>query len=418
MNTEPIKGSWSALNKEAIKQRVFSALERNVDFRTRGDSVLGVPASSLDPEVFYSNAPFLNDAPFLSALVANPNHIGCHTLGDSEPFFAGTHAIERELIDLCAHAVLGADEPCDGYVAAGGTEANIQAVWMHRNYFMKVHGFTPSEITLLCSTDSHYSVFKAANLLGVKICLVEVDHVTRALSTHGVNEALQSEVNAGCKAVIAFCNMMTTMFGSVDDPRLILEAIENHRLPYRLHIDGAYGGFYQPFSGAKFVPDFRINEVHSITLDAHKMVQAPYGTGVFICRKGLMAYTCTDEASYVSGADFTLSGSRSGANAIAVWMILMTYGRDGWTAKIHALAQRAERFSAVLSHLNIEHFRAEASNILTMNAKHIREESAKRFGLVPDNHNNPHWYKIVVMDHVTDDRLARLENELQTVLNR
>ncbi len=418
MHTTTTKGSWPALGKEAIKQRVFSALEGNVDFRERGESVLGVPASSLDPKVFYSNAPFLQDAPFLSALVANPNHIGCHTLGDSEPFFAGTHAIERELIDLCAHAVLGADEPCDGYVAAGGTEANIQAVWMHRNYFMKVYGFTPSEITLLCSADSHYSVFKAANLLGVKIRLVEVDQLTRAMHSKRIEEALQHEVHAGCKAVIAFCNMMTTMFGSVDDPKLMLSAIEHLQLPYRLHIDGAYGGFYQPFSGAKFVPDFRINEVHSITLDAHKMVQAPYGTGVFICRKGLMAYTCTDEASYVSGADFTLSGSRSGANAIAVWMILMTYGREGWEAKIRALAQRADRFSAVLSQLAIEHFRADASNILTMNASHIPEESAKRFGLVPDDHHNPQWFKIVVMDHVTDERLARLESELQTVLNR
>lgn len=418
MHTKAIKGSWPSLSKEAIKARVFNALARNVDFRERGESVLGVPASSLDPKVFYSNAPFLEDAPFLSALVANPNHIGCHTLGDSEPFFAGTHAIERELIDLCTHAVLGADEPCDGYVAAGGTEANIQAVWMHRNYFIKEHGLAPAEITLICSSDSHYSVFKAANLLSVRIRLVEVETLTREMLPERIQAALEDEVRNGCKAVIAFCNMMTTMFGSVDDPLTMLSAIEALGLPYRLHIDGAYGGFYQPFSGAQIVPDFSIKQVHSITLDAHKMVQAPYGTGVFICRKGLMAYTCTDEASYVSGADFTLSGSRSGANAIAVWMILMTYGREGWEAKIRSLAQRAERFSSVLKLLGIAHFRAHASNILTLNAEKIPEDSAKRFGLVPDDHHQPKWYKIVVMDHVTDERLQRLESELRTVLNR
>ena len=418
MHTESIKGHWPVLDKAAIKERVFEALNGNVDFRERGESVLGVPASSLDPKVFYSNAPFLADAPFLSALVANPNHIGCHTLGDSEPFFAGTHAIERELIDICAHAVLGADEPCDGYVAAGGTEANIQAVWMHRNYFMKVHGFTPSEITLLCSTDSHYSVFKAANLLGVRIRLVEVDPIDRHMRREHIHDALHDEVQHGCKAVIAFCNMMTTMFGSVDNPADVLEAIAAHKLPFRLHIDGAYGGFYHPFSGAAFVPDFSNKEVHSIALDAHKMVQAPYGTGVFICRKGLMAYTCTDEASYVSGSDFTLSGSRSGANAIAVWMILMTYGKEGWTNKIRTLAERTDRFSKVLTKLDVEHYRADSSNILTLKAEHIAEELAQRFGLVPDDHHNPKWYKIVVMDHVTDERLKRLETELSTVLKR
>ncbi len=131
-----------------------------------------------------------------------------------------------------------------------------------------------------------------------------------------------------------------------------------------------------------------------------------------------MAYTCTDEASYVSGSDFTLSGSRSGANAIAVWMILMTYGKEGWTNKIRTLAERADRFSKVLTKLGVEHYRADASNILTLKAEHIAEELAQRFGLVPDDHHNPKWYKIVVMDHVTDERLKRLETELSTVLKR
>src|SRR5690606_41593469 len=58
--------------------------------------------------------------------------------------------------------------------------------------------------------------------------------------------------------------------------------------------------------------DFSHPHVSSITLDAHKMLQAPYGTGIFIARKGLMEYTCTREAQYVHGMDNTLSGSRSG----------------------------------------------------------------------------------------------------------
>ena len=60
--------------------------------------------------------------------------------------------------------------------------------------------------------------------------------------------------------------------------------------------------------------------------------QAPYGTGIFIARKGLIAYTNT-AAGYVEGDDFTLIGSRSGSNAVAVWMILMTNGPYGWQEK-------------------------------------------------------------------------------------
>lgn len=405
---------WEALSKEAIKQRIFSALQQNVNFHDRGESVLGVPASALDPKVFYSSAPFLEDAPFLKALVSNPNHIGCHTLGDSEPFFKGTHQIEKELVELCATQILNADEPCDGYVAAGGTEANIQAVWMHRNYFMAEHAAQPREIALLCSSDSHYSVYKAANLLNIQIRVLAVDAESREVSAEVLDEVLGALRADGCRYIIAFCNMMTTMYGSVDDPQLFIAALNRHRFEFKLHVDGAYGGFYLPFSGAKLVPDFRIPEVASITLDAHKMVQAPYGTGVFIARKRLMHYTHTDQASYVSGADYTLSGSRSGANAIAVWMILMTYGREGWTAKIQGLAERASRFCSVLDELEIGYFRTDCSNIITMHAADLAQEVAVHFGLVPDDHHSPNWYKLVVMEHVTDERLDLLESALRS----
>ena len=95
---------WPKLSKAEINERVFSALDGNVDFYN--EDIIGIPGSHLDPKVFYNDAPFLADAPFLSALIKNPNHIGCHTLGKSEHFFEGTHAIERELIDLCAKQIL------------------------------------------------------------------------------------------------------------------------------------------------------------------------------------------------------------------------------------------------------------------------------------------------------------------------
>lgn len=107
----------------------------------------------------------LREATSLVTLDQNPNHIGCHTLGDSESFFAGTQEIERELIALCAVDILKGEaaDQFDGYVAGGGTEANIQAMWIYRNYFMREHSATATEIAILCSADAHYSMHKAAN---------------------------------------------------------------------------------------------------------------------------------------------------------------------------------------------------------------------------------------------------------------
>jgi glutamate/tyrosine decarboxylase-like PLP-dependent enzyme len=113
--------------------------------------------------------------------------------------------------------------------------------------------------------------------------------------------------------------MMTTMFGSVDAIEVLSDSLNKLSCNFKLHVDGAFGGFYYPFSNDKSKLTFQNPNVSSVALDAHKMAQAPYGTGIFLVRKNLIDHVNTKEASYVEGQDFTLIGSRSGANAIATW---------------------------------------------------------------------------------------------------
>lgn len=403
---------WKKLSQEELKQRIFSALDQNVNYAEK--TLLGVPASYLDEKVFAHDASFLQDAPFLSTLIKNPNHIGCHTLGHSESFFSGTQDIERELIRICAYDILkGEDSHFDGYVASGGTEANLQAIWIYRNYFMQENGFLPNEIAILCSEDNHYSMDKAANILGVHVGKVRVDDATRSISRETVAGAVKVLQNNEIKGVIVVANMMTTMFGSIDDPDCYTEVLDEMNMPYFMHVDGAYGGFYYPFSNQNHPLDFRNPKISSVTLDAHKMAQAPYGTGIFLCREGLMQYANTKEASYVEGEDCTLIGSRSGANAVAVWMILSKYGPYGFMEKIFVLQKRTDWMCEQLKQLTIPFFRDPHSNIIAMRAQAIPLSTAVKYGLVPDNYHAPNWYKIVVMDHVTVDKLELLVNDLK-----
>ena len=76
---------WKKKSQAEIKSIIFKALENNVNYNTQ--NVLGIPASYLDEKVFNQDASFLGDAPFISSLIQNPNHIGCHTLGKSESYF-------------------------------------------------------------------------------------------------------------------------------------------------------------------------------------------------------------------------------------------------------------------------------------------------------------------------------------------
>jgi tyrosine decarboxylase/aspartate 1-decarboxylase len=399
-------------SEKEIKSTVFEALNKNVNYVDK--NVLGVPASYLDDKVFSQDASFLKDAPFLSTLIKNPNHIGCHTIGESESFFTGTQDIEKELIKICAHDILnGADDHYDGYLASGGTEANMQAIWIYRNYFQSEKDLKNDEICILCSEDNHYSMDKAGNILSISVQKVTVDENERTISKESVEKPIKTQKEQGVKAFIVVANMMTTMFGSVDDPDIYSSVFKELDIPYFLHVDGAYGGFYFPFSEKEHRLDFRNPNVSSVTLDAHKMAQAPYGTGIFIIRKDLIHYANTKEASYIEGEDYTLIGSRSGANAVAVWMILSKYGPFGWMEKIFVLQKRTAWICDQLDQLNIKYYRHPSSNIITIRSEYVSNDIAKKYGLVPDNHDNPKWFKIVVMDHVTTEKLSLLVEDLR-----
>lgn len=408
-------GIWKKLQSDELRNEVFNALSNNANYYK--ENILGIPASYLDDKVFYQDNPILKNAPFLSTLIHNPNHIGYHTAGESESFFSGTHRIERELIRICAEDILkGEAFKQDGYVAAGGTEANMQAIWIYRNFFMRENKASVNEICILCTEDSHYSMNKAANVFNIPIHYITVNNDDRVINKNSLINTIQQAKKDGIKYFIVVANMMTTMFGSVDDIDFFTKILKEESCSFKIHVDGAFGGFFYPFANKENKLNFTNPNIDSITLDAHKMLQAPYGTGIFLIRKGYMQYAMTKEASYVKGEDNTLIGSRSGANAIAIWMILMTYGPFGWAEKILILLDRTNRFCKLLDELKIEYYCHEASNIVAIKAKHVNQKIAAKYSLVPDNYQNPKWQKVVVMDHVSFEKLLPLVEDL-TLIN-
>lgn len=407
---------WKKLTNDRRKDRIEKALRSNVNFSK--DISLGYPASKLDSRVFNDDAPFLKDALILQTYVANPNNIGCHTFGTSEKAFSGTHDIEREVLDVIAVDIFKAEiDSFDGYISPGGTEANIQAIWMFRNYFINNFEAKGEEIAIISSEDTHYSIPKASNVLQLDWLKIPVDFDTRSIDRNVLDQMVLTAQKEGKKYFIAVSNMGTTMFGSVDNPEDYIEVFERHHLQYKLHIDGAYGGFVYPFSNQESVISFSNPKISSITIDAHKMLQAPYGTGVFICRKGYIENVLTKEAEYVEGMDLTLCGSRSGANAVAVWMILFTYGPNGWFEKVSVLQMRTQFLCNQLDAMNIQYFREPFMNIVTIKAEYIPEKIAEKYDLVPQQHDgNNKWYKIVLMDHVEVEHLTTFIEDL-TVIN-
>lgn len=405
---------WSKYSHDKIKQVIFSALKENVNYDSQ--AILGLPGTYLDRETFYEDAPFLDDAPFLSTLISNPNHIGCHTLNPPvHDVFQGTQKIEVELIKLCAEQIFkGKTDEQDGYVAPGGTEANIQAMWIYRNFFMSEKNCSASEIAVVYSEDSHYSMPKGANLLNLRSIVLEVDPETRKIKQKEFEEKIIDAASNGIKHFIIVLNVSTTMFGSVDDIETIMLFLTSKNISFKLHIDAAFGGFIYPFTNPDNEFNFSNPHITSITIDGHKMLQSPYGTGIFLIRKGYMKYVCTDEAQYIPGKDYTLCGSRSGANAVAVWMILYIHGSDGWTAKMQNLSDKTTRLCSQLRLLDIEFFRNPFVNIIAIKSKYVPKEIVEKYHLVADSYEaEPKWYKIVIMPHVKQGVLDSLINDLK-----
>lgn len=408
---------WKKLSQDDIANQIDNALSKNINYKTR--KILGVPASYLDQEQFYDDAPFLEDSPFLKTLLANPNHIGCHTLlEESEPFFKGTQEIEKELIKLCAEEILAGEKDAqDGYVTSGGTEANIQAIWIYRNYFIKEHKASSHEIAVIYSEDSHYSIPKGANMLNISSIILNVDNSTRMILQEDLEGKVTIAKNNGINHFIIIMNMSTTMFGSVDDIDRVTAYFQKNKLQHKIHVDGAFGGFIYPFTNDNNLYNFKNKNITSFTLDGHKMLQSPYGTGIFIIRKGYMKYTLTEEANYVQGKDYTICGSRSGANAISVWMILKAHGSEGLKVKMKSLTAKTKLLGKKLEKLGVEFYHNPFINILTIRGKYITPQLAKKYFLVPDSHgNNPQWYKIVVMDHVKQGILDNFIIDLKSNL--
>lgn len=408
---------WKSVDRKELNERVNLALSKNSNYHK--NDMLGIPGTYLDRKEFYPDASFLDDAPYLRTLVANPNHIGCHTLKKpGSPIFKGTQAIEKELISICAEEIFGASKnSIDGYVATGGTEANLEAMWIYRNYFKKEYNADLEQIGVLFSEDTHYSITKGCDLLQLNPIMLEVDQSTREIKLDLLQRQLQDAKNAGIKYFIVVLNLSTTMFGSVDEIEPIAELLQQEKLVFKIHLDAAFGGFIYPFTNPNSVHNFKNKLVSSVSIDGHKMLQTPYGTGIFLIRKGFMQYVTNTYAQYVPGLDYTLCGSRSGANAIVIWMQLMNYGSKGWTDKMNELIERTNFVCSRLDEMGIEYYRNPFLNIVTINAQHISADVATKFELVADSYESrPLWWKIVVMDHVGYQVLTKFLEEVEATL--
>ncbi|MFO7833835.1 MAG: tyrosine decarboxylase MfnA [Halohasta sp.] len=203
--------------------------------------------------------------------------------------------LEREAVDLLGE-IAGLDSPL-GYIASGGTEANIQAARAARN---RAETHAPN---IVAPKSAHFSLTKAAELLGMELRTVPVDDAYRADL-----DAVEAAVDADTALVVGVAG--TTEYGRVD-PIPELAAIA-HDAGAWMHVDASWGGFLLPFTDHEW--SFADAPIDSMAIDPHKFGQAPVPAGGFLARERATLDALAVDTPYLeTTSQATLTGTRSGA---------------------------------------------------------------------------------------------------------
>ncbi len=176
--------------------------------------------------------------------------------------------------------MLGYGEDAGGFLTSGGSLANLSAVVVARRERL------PEQFlggTIYVSDQVHHSVVKAATLAGFparNVRRVPVDQGF-AVRLDRLEEAIDADRQSGLEPFMVVASAGTTNTGAIDDlPALAALA---RREGLWLHCDAAYGGFFALTERGR--DRLRgIDEADSITLNPHKGLFLPYGTGCLLVR--------------------------------------------------------------------------------------------------------------------------------------
>ncbi|TYL55096.1 aspartate aminotransferase family protein [Nocardioides sp. BGMRC 2183] len=254
----------------------------------------------------------------------------------------GATFVERRLIEWTAERIgFGAsadvlasgEEHPDGIFTSGGTQSNLQALLLARGR-MEQEQVSAERLRIFASADGHFSVQKAARLLGlgdIAVVSVPVDAGHR-MDPAALERSLAASTALGLVPMAIVATAGTTDFGAIDP----LPAIADLARAYDtwLHVDAAYGG------GLLVSPTRRglldgIDRADSVTVDYHKTFFQPVSSSALIVRDSSLLAPVTWHADYLNPRDAQTPNQVDKSiqttrrfDALKLWLTLRTMGPD------------------------------------------------------------------------------------------
>ena len=373
----------------------------------------GVPAKSVLAALFEASEDDLHfrDGTILGSMCTEPVPIAkrAHSMFleanlGNPGYYKGTWRLERETLRILADLLHGKN--LGGFTVSGATEGNITALWMARN--------TTRRKEIVAAKTAHFSVRKAADLLGMR--LVEIPHDDEYRMDV---DALRKAIGRDTAAVVAVAG--TTELGQVDPIDAIGETCLDQAF---LHVDAAFGGFVLPFlnSNAK-IPrwDFRVAGVSTLVLDAHKMGMATIPASHLLVREAKHFEKIAVESPYLTTVYQTsLLGTRNSAGVAAAYAAMRGLGREGYRKIVARCMKNTRSIVARAREAGIEPVIEPVVNIAAFPLRDVEAvvRALEKKGWRVSTSRNPPALRVVVMPHVTAKAAAAFADDLGSLCRK
>ena len=216
--------------------------------------------------------------------------------------------LERLTIDWIRQ-ILGFDAEAGGLFVSGGSMANLAAIAAARQ--AKDH---PSDrLRIYASSETHFSIAKAAALLGIgreNVRIVAVDERFK-IRVDDLVAKITADLKAGYVPFCVVANAGTVNTGAVD-PLVEIREIAN-RFQLWMHVDGSYGAFAVLAKSARGL-FAGLERADSIALDPHKWLYLPVDVGCVIYRAPEIT-----RAVFAHEAEYTRIIGEEADEAFAFW---------------------------------------------------------------------------------------------------
>ncbi len=305
--------------------------------------------------------------------------------------------LERQVIGMLHHLIYEQDadfyttwmhDPTHaiGSFCSGGTIANLTALWAARNSLFPasstfaglaqeglaagLNHFGYRSLAILVSERGHYSLGKAADILGIgrrNLIAIETDahHRVRTDLLESRCDQLRKE-GVKVMAIVGVAGSSET--GSIDPLAAMADIAQARGIHF--HVDSAWGG-PTLFSRTHRHLLAGIERADSVTIDAHKQLYVPMGAGLCVFRRPETLASVEHHAEYIirKGSkdlgSHSVEGSRPGM-AILVHAGLHIIARSGYELLIDEGIAKAKAFASMIEETpDFELISAPELNILT-----------------------------------------------------